>query len=211
MDRLVIGLKAALLLGLLHIHHHFRGPAIDYLGLAAAAFASWSVIPGPGEPVLIAESIFAARHNLDISSVLVIAWLGAAAGGMAAWLVGLKAGRLLVTAPGPLHRQRLRALERGEEIFSRHAVLAIYLTPAWVAGIHRVGSKVFIPVNAVTAAIWATLIGLGAYFAGPPIVDLVTDMGLVTAGVLVLLVGGSILAERRRRAHRHRAHDAHDK
>jgi hypothetical protein len=65
----------------LHLHHGFHGPPFDYAGLAAAAAASWFGLPGPGEPVLIAAGILAARHQLDIGSVVVIAFAAAAVGG----------------------------------------------------------------------------------------------------------------------------------
>jgi membrane protein DedA with SNARE-associated domain len=204
-EHVASAIKAVVVLAILHIHirHQFHGPTIDYLGLAAAAFASWAAVPGPGEPVLIAEAIFAARHHLDITSVVAVAWAGAAAGGIAGWVVGLKAGRLIVTAPGPFRAARARAVEHGEQIFARHAVLAIYLTPSWVAGIHRVRTSLFLIINVLSAVLWATVIGLGAYFAGPPIVDLISDMGLATAIALGVLVVGSIAGEvlRRRRAH----------
>ena len=105
--------------------------------------------PGPGEPVLIAEAVFAARHKLDICSVMLVAWAGAAVGGVVGWLVGLKAGRALVTARGPLRRLRINAVARGEDVFARHPVLAIYLTPSWVAGIHRVRAAPYLTVNAI--------------------------------------------------------------
>lgn len=206
MERVAAALKLVLIVGLLHVHHRFRGPTIDYLGLAAGAFGSFAAVPGPGEPVLIAEAIFAARHNLDITAVIVVAWLAATVGGMAGWLVGLRAGRALVRAPGPFRKARANAVEHGEQIFARHAVLAIYLTPSWVAGIHRVGTVVFLLTNVISAAIWAVLIGLGAYFAGPPIVDLISDMGTATLAALCVLVVVSVTAEllRRRRGHRRR-------
>jgi len=186
----------------LHLHRRFHGPAIDYLGLAAAAFASWSVIPGPGEPVLIAAAIFAAKHGLDISSVILVAWVAATAGGVVGWVLGLKAGRVLVTAPGPLRRARLRALEQGERIFTRHAVLAIYASPSWVSGILRIRAPLYLTVNVATALAWAAVVGLGGYYAGPPIVDVVSDLGTVAEIALVVIVAASVGAEimRRRRA-----------
>ncbi len=63
-----------------HIHHHFHGPPFDYATLAVAAAASWIGLPGPGEPILIAAGILAARHKLDIGSVLIVAFLAAAGG-----------------------------------------------------------------------------------------------------------------------------------
>jgi membrane protein DedA with SNARE-associated domain len=191
---------------LLHIHlHHLQGSPIDYVGLALAAAASWVGVPGPGEPVLIAAGVVAARHKLDISSVLLIAWFGAAVGGVVGWVIGLKAGRALITARGPLRRLRLHAVARGEDVFRRYPVIAIVLTPSWIAGIHRVGAAIYLPVNAIGAAIWAVGIGLGAYLAGPTVIDFVDDLGLVTGavlGALLLVVAWTEIRRRVRRARR---------
>jgi membrane protein DedA with SNARE-associated domain len=207
MKRLGVGLKVALPLALalhLRFHHEFHGPAIDYVGLALGSAASWIGIPGPGEPLLIATGIVAAKHNLSIVSVLIVAWAGATAGGIVGWLIGLVGGRPLLTRRGPLLKMRLRALAHGEEVFTRYPVIAIILTPSWIAGINRVGTGVYMVTNAVTAVIWAVGIGLGAYYAGPPIVDLVDDAGWVTVLGVVLLVsvvvGAEVTRRRRRRA-----------
>jgi len=188
---------------LFHIHiHRFHGPPFDYAGLAAAAAASWVGVPGPGEPVLIAAGVLAARHQLNIFEVLLVAWSAAAAGGVLGWVVGLKAGHAFLTAPGPLRRLRIRAVERGEEVFQRHPVVAIVVTPSWISGIHRVRSAVYQPVNVLAAAGWACLYGLGAYFVGPSVIDLAQDVGVITAVVIVVLVGIGIgLEVRRRRQH----------
>ena len=42
--------------------------------------------------------------------------------------------------------------------------------------------------NVVSAAVWAVGIGLGAYFAGPPVLDVISDVGVATAIGLGLLV-----------------------
>jgi membrane protein DedA with SNARE-associated domain len=209
MERHAAALKGMLAFALaLHIHHRFHGPPVDYFGLALAAAASWAGIPGPGEPVLIAAAIFAARQNLDITSVILVAWLGASAGGLAGWLVGFKAGRAVVTARGPLRGLRIRAVERGEQVFARQPVLAVLLTPSWVAGIHRVGIPVYVLANELGATLWAAGIGLAAYWVGPPVVDAVGDLGLLTGAVLVALVVavlGEELVRRRRGRRRHSA------
>jgi membrane protein DedA with SNARE-associated domain len=120
---------------------------------------------------------------------------------VAGWALGLKAGRALVTAPGPLRSARLRALDRGREIFTRHPVLAIYATPSWVSGILRVPAPLYMTVNALTALAWAAVVGLGGYYAGPPIVDVVSDLGTVAEIALVVIVVATVGAEaiRRRR------------
>jgi membrane protein DedA with SNARE-associated domain len=120
------------------------------------------------------------------------------------WLIGLKAGRRVLTTRGPLHGMRLRALARGDTAFERYPVVAILLTPTWIAGIHRVGPALYLPTNAAGAALWAGGIGLGAYFIGPPIVDLVGDLGWVTLSVLIAFVAIVIGAEILRRSRRAR-------
>lgn len=207
--RLSSTLRVLLFYGLalhLHIHHEFHGPSIDYVGLAVASFASWVGIPGPGEPVLIAAGVIAAKHNLNLGSVLLTAWVGATVGGVVGWLIGIKAGRAVVTAPGPLYGFRLKAVRTGDEVFRRFHVLAIILTPSWVAGIHHVRPAVYLPGNAFAAALWTVGIGVGAYYIGPAVIDWVQDAGWISVLALVLLVSGvtAELLRRRRRGRRTR-------
>ncbi len=183
------------------ILHHVPAANIDYAALALGAFASWAGVPGPGEPLLIAAGIVAAQHKIDITPVLIWAFVGAVLGGVAGWLFGRVAGRSVMTARGPLYRLRLRAVERGEEVFQRLTVIAILLAPSWVAGIHRAGPVIYNLTNVVSAAIWAVGIGLGAYYFGPPVLDVLQDVGTATAIglVLLVLVGIGLEVNRRRR------------
>jgi membrane protein DedA with SNARE-associated domain len=202
-------LNTLLFFGLrLKFHHTFHGPPIDYYGLAAASAASWIGVPGPGEPVLIAAGVFAAKQRLDIGSVLFIAWAGATAGGVGGWLIGMKAGRAVLGAPGPLRAARLKAMARGDEVFTRIPVIAVLLAPSWIAGIHRVRARIFLPLNAAGAALWACGIGLGAYFVGPTVIDVVSDIGWVTGVGLVVLVLAGVWFELRRRRRRGRGSEA---
>ena len=188
------------------IRFHRVGPSIDYVGLAAAAAASWIGLPGPGEPVLIAAAVVAGRHKLDLGSVLLVAWAAATAGGVAGWLIGMKAGRAVLTARGPLRRLRLHAVARGDQVFERYAVLAVVLTPSWIAGIHHVRPILYLVTNAFAAALWACGIGVAAYFVGPTVVDLVQDVGVITALGIAALVAAVVGEEvlRRRRSHAHK-------
>jgi membrane protein DedA with SNARE-associated domain len=187
-------------------HHHFHGPPIDYGALALAAAASWVGVPGPGEPVLVAAGIFAARHQLDLATVLGVAWAAAFAGGICGWIIGRQAGRTVLTAHGPFHRLRLKAVQRGDEVFERIPVVAIVLAPSWIAGIHGVRARLFVPVNAASAVLWAVGIGLGAYLAGPAVLDVVSDLGWVLGAALVVAVAGAlgygVLQRRRSRERR---------
>ena len=190
-----------LLVGAIHLHfHRFHGPPFDYVGLAVAACVSWIGGLGPGEALLIAAAVLAAQHKLDLTEVLLVAWAGANVGGVIGWMIGYKAGRTLVNAPGPFRKARARAMARGERIFARATVTAVILTPSWLAGINRVRWTVYLPANALSAAIWALVIGVGGFLIGPPVADLFGDMGtiaLVSIGAVVLL-GGVGEALRRR-------------
>src|SRR5580704_4650683 len=145
----------------LHLHFHARGPKLDYVGVLVAAFVSWAGLPGPGEAALIAAAISAAHHHLDLSSLIAVAWLGATTGGLAGWLVGLKAGRGIVTIPGPLRRHRLAVVARGDRFFARYGVLAVLVTPSWIAGIHAMRWTRYVPINAAFALAWALGVGVG--------------------------------------------------
>ena len=80
------------------------------------------------------------------------------------------------------------------------------LTPSWIAGIHRVRPTVFLITNALSAALWAVGIGLGAYLVGPAVVEIVDDVGWVaTIGLVALVAAGVLLELRRRRGRRGRA------
>jgi membrane protein DedA with SNARE-associated domain len=186
----------------LHLFHHLKGPAFDYIGVALAAFASWAGLPGPGESLLVAAGIFAAKHKLDIAPLLVVAWAGATAGGIVGWLFGRIAGRSVLTAPGPLRSLRLDAVAKGEEAFKRLEWVAILLTPSWVAGIYRSGNVVYNVVNAVSAVVWTLVIGIGAYYVGPPLLEFIDDFGTAGAVVAIALVvlGVSAAVLRRWRA-----------
>jgi membrane protein DedA with SNARE-associated domain len=202
-------INLVLLFGAFRFRHHFHGPPLDYATVAAAAAASWVGVPGPGEPVLITAGVLAARHRLDIGSVLLVAWAAATAGGVAGWYIGMHAGRAVLTTTGPFHGARRRALARGEEVFKRWTVIAILLTPSWTAGILRVRARIYLPTNAAGALVWAVGIGLGAYLIGPAVVDVIDDVGwLSTIGLVVLVVAAVALEVARRRRRQRRAAEA---
>jgi membrane protein DedA with SNARE-associated domain len=148
--------------------------------------------------------VLAAKHHLGIVSVMFVAFAAATAGGLIGYLAGLSAGRGLVTAPGPFRKLRLRTIERGEKVFERYTLLAIILTPSWVAGIHRVRPLYYNVVNVLSAVVWAGGIGMASYLVGPSVLDAVSDMGALLSVLLgvgiAAIVGAEILRRRRKRA-----------
>jgi len=170
------------------VHPHIRGPGIDYVGVFLAAAVSWVALPGPGEAALIAAGIAAAHGRLDLAAVVAVACAGAGLGGTAGWVIGLKGGRKLLTAPGPLHHLRLSTIARGDRFYERYGPIAVLLTPSWIAGIHDMPAARFLPANGISAMVWALALGMGAFLLGPSVADVVNDAGLagtLAAGTLV--------------------------
>jgi len=184
-----------------HLHHHFHGLAGGYIGLAAAALASWTGLIGAGEAALVTAGVIAAHGHLDLLEVVLFAWLGAVIGGNLGWFLGLTGGRGLVTRRGPFHRARCNALSRGERFYERYGMVAVFFTPSWMAGIAEMRWSRFFPANLLAAVAWSLGFGLGAYFAGPPILEVAEDIGLAGTLILIGLVVAALTAEllRRRR------------
>lgn len=156
-----MGLPLSMLAVLAVVHPHARGSGVDYIGVFLASAASWAALPGPGEAALIAAGISAAHGHLDLASVVAVAWAGASTGGTAGWIVGVKGGRELLTAAGPLHRLRLALIARGDRFYERYGLVAVLFTPSWIDGIHDMRWSRFLPANAISALTWALSVGLG--------------------------------------------------
>ncbi|HWW89635.1 MAG TPA: hypothetical protein VNY35_02495 [Solirubrobacteraceae bacterium] len=200
MRRLGLPLSTLAFFAVLKPHH--GGSGVDYAGLFVASGASWALLPGPGEAALIAAGISAAHGHLDLASVIAIAWAGATVGGVAGWVVGVKGGRGLLIAPGPLRHLRLGLIARGDRFYERYGPLAVFFTPSWIAGIHHMRWPRFLPANAVSALTWALSIGLGAYLLGPSVTDIVADAGLAGGALLAALFVVAAVLVLRRRSHR---------
>src|ERR1019366_3948527 len=147
-----------------------------------------------------AAGVAAAHGHLDLAAVVAVAWAGAGAGGTAGWIVGLKGGRNLLTATGPLQHLRLALIARGDRFYERYGAIAVLFTPSWIAGIHDMSWSRFLPANALSALVWAASVGVGAYLVGPSIADIVNDAGLAGAALVAALVAlTAVLVLRRRR------------
>ena len=79
-------------------------------------------------------------------------------------------------------------------------MVAVFFTPAWMAGIARMRWRRFFPANLLAALVWAVALGVGAYFAGPPVLDVVDNVGLAgTLAIAAAILGGAVAGAVRRR------------
>jgi undecaprenyl-diphosphatase len=181
------------------------GPVEAYAGLFALLFLAWAGLPVAGQPALVAAGVLAGKGKLDIAAVIAVGTVASALGGCVGYELGLRGGRSLLTMRGPLHHHRQRELERGQRLVERYGPVAVMVAPTWVAGIFKMGWRRFLPWDAIAALVWTLVAGLGGYFVGPPIADV---LKAANAGILVVVgLAGAIAAavyfvQRQRRGRR---------
>jgi membrane protein DedA with SNARE-associated domain len=158
-------------------------------------------IPLPGETALIAFGILASQGNYSIVWVIVVAAAGAIVGdNLGYWLIGRWGGRALFERWAFLRRYSERFLPAAERLMRKHGgktvffgrfVTVLRYTAAWVAGIGRMAWWKFLFWNAAGGIIWATAVGLVAYYSGHAAADAIQRYGIyAAAGIAVALVVG---------------------
>src|SRR5215475_11604984 len=159
-------------------------------------------IPLPGETALIAAAFLAKSdqgNHFSITAVIVVAAAAAIVGDNIGYTIGRFGGRSLI------ERYADRTLPPAEKFFRKHGgktvffarfVAVLRVTAAWLAGISHMPWWRFFIYNAAGGILWATGIGLLAYFLGKAAADAVGRYGLVAVGVLAVLGIVAFLAHR---------------
>jgi membrane protein DedA with SNARE-associated domain len=178
---------------------HDYGLAILFLLVAMESAG----IPLPGETALVAAGVLAARGDMDIVTVIVIAAVAAIVGDNIGYWVGRLGGRKLIQRWAFLERHAGKVLPWSERFFKRHGAKTIFLgrfiavlrvTAAWLAGISRMEWWRFFLWNAAGGICWAVLVGLVAYYGGKAAGEAIGRYGLFGgAAIVVLLVVGALL------------------
>jgi membrane protein DedA with SNARE-associated domain len=191
--------------------------------IAAVAIESLG-IPVPGETALIAFGVLASQGHYSIAVVIAIAAAGAIGGdNLGFWLIGRHGGRALITRYAWVERRTQHALPRTEAVVARYGGRAVSFgrfvsvlgeTIAWVAGLAGISWPRFLFWNASGGLVWATGVGLLAYFGGKALADTVGRYGLYAAAVIVfavamLLVGRKANRRRTTYSAEHRSCTSH--
>jgi membrane protein DedA with SNARE-associated domain len=165
-------------------------------------------LPVPGETGLITAAVLASQGKLKIELVIALAAAGAIVGDNIGYLIGRKGGRWLLERPGPFHKQRLQVLAIGQPFFDRHGskavffgrfVLGLRVWASWLAGATHMHWRSFVLWNALGGIVWASTIGLIAYFLGHSAGNAIEAFGLFgLAAVLIAAVSGFIVHRRHR-------------
>jgi membrane protein DedA with SNARE-associated domain len=165
----------------------------------------------PGETALIAAAVYAADGHLSIVGVIAVAMAGAIIGDNIGYWLGREGGRRLLYRYAVVARVADRVLPPGERFFRRHGGKAVFLarffggvrvTGAWMAGITRMEWWRFLVWNAAGGIVWATLVGLVAFYVGKAAADTISRYGIygAIAAVVLLALGLGALHVWRRRA-----------
>jgi len=180
------------------VTHYFthHGLPVLFLVVMLESFG----IPLPGETALFFFGVLASKGDYDIASVISVAAVAAIVGdNLGYWLIGRLGGRALLKRNRWLKRWADTVLPRAEGIMRRHGgktvffgrfVAVLRFTAAWVAGLGRMRWWRFLFWNAAGGIVWATAVGLVAFYGGKAAADAIQRYGLfAAAGVVVLLVG----------------------
>jgi membrane protein DedA with SNARE-associated domain len=173
----------------------FTNHGLPFL-FAAVAIESFG-IPVPGETALIAVGVLASQGHYSIVTVIALAAAAAIIGdNLGFWLIGRRGGRALIARFGWVERRTQHVLPRAEALIDRYGGRAVFFgrfvsvlreTIAWVAGLAGMSWPRFLFWNAFGGIVWASGIGLLAYFGGKALADAVSRYGLY-AGATIAVV-----------------------
>jgi membrane protein DedA with SNARE-associated domain len=159
-------------------------------------------VPLPGETALVAAAILATpkHHHYSIVVVIAVAACAAIVGDNVGYWIGRTGGRALLERFGPIRRYAERALPPGERFFEKHGgktvfigrfVAVLRVTAAWLAGITHMPWWRFFLWNAAGGIVWATGVGLLAYYFGKAAADAVAKYGIYAfVAIAVIAVVG---------------------
>jgi membrane protein DedA with SNARE-associated domain len=186
-----------------HVIEHHQSWALVLLFLLVGIESSG--VPLPGETALVASGVLASQGKLNIVAVIVVASAAAIIGDNCGYWIGRKGGRRLLERWSLVSRHTARVLPRSERIFAKHGgktvffgrfVAILRITAAWMAGISHMPWWRFLLFNAAGGLLWATLVGLIAYFLGGAAANAIQTYGLYAAGAIALVTVGLMLGFR---------------
>lgn len=173
-----------------------------------ATFGYWAVlvcvaiqcagIPFPGGAVLVAAAMYGgATDQLEIAPIIIAAAAGSILGGMLAFWLGSRQGYRVLARYGRFLRLDEPKLKLSQYLFLKHGGMIVALGRfvsvfrTWVAllaGINKMGWARFLLFSVLGGMIWATTIGLGAYYVGDSLQQLTRPQGIALLVLVLCLI-----------------------
>ena len=179
--------------------------AWPYLAVFLLMTLAFIGIPAVGPAVVGWAAVQASHGELNIVLVLIVAALGAEAGGLIGYAIGARWGRRLLSLPGPWRERRRSTVARAEAVYAKWGRLAVFFTPTLVSGILRMKYSQFVVWNFVVGSVYVLSVGPAAYGAGKVAASEQDweSLGALVAG-LAVAAGCAMLAARYYRSRRAR-------
>lgn len=196
----------------------FIRPLFDnwgYLIVFGFAFLERSFLVGlvvPGNAVVLLGGMYAGLGDLNISLVILFAFVGSLAGDNLGYLLGRKVGRPLVERHGDFMRLKERVLYV-EKYFQKHGgatvLVARFVTflgalACPVAGMSRMGYKRFFQFELIGSVIWSAGFGLLGYFFGRGYDTIMKVFNYIGNTLLILILAAALAAYLVLRVREHR-------
>jgi membrane-associated protein len=168
----------------------------SYIGLSAVLFAETGLLLGfflPGDSLLITAGIFAARGDLNLGLLMVLATVAAFVGNTCGYLIGRRFGPLVFSRvrflkPEYVEQAREYFAKNGNQtlILSRFIPVIRTIVPT-LAGTVHLDFRLFTIYNAVGAVLWGGGVTLAGYLLGKVIPkDVLDKYILVIIGVVLV-------------------------
>jgi membrane protein DedA with SNARE-associated domain len=171
--------------------------AIGYPAAALGILIESTGIPFPGELTLVAVAAYAGAGHLNILAVIILAAVGAVAGGDLGYLIGRKGGRPFVEKVLSIFRLEVAHLAQAEMFFAHHGdktilvgrfILGLRSWASVFAGVAHMPFGRFQLYSVLGAVPWAITWGVVGYLLGNNWPLLTTVMKTVGYGGLAALV-----------------------
>jgi membrane protein DedA with SNARE-associated domain len=183
-----------------------QASARAYLAVFVLMALTFIGIPAVGPAVVGWAAVLASQGKLNIVVVLIVAALGAEAGGLIGYGIGARWGRGLLDHPGPWQQRRQNVVARAEAVYAKWGRLAVFVTPTLVSGVLRMKYSQFVVWNFVVGSVYVLSVGPAAYGAGKVAANEQDweSLGALVTGIAIAAVCTVLAAKyyRRRRARR---------
>lgn len=177
---------------------HFLIKTFGYPGLFAIVFAETGLFLGfflPGDSLLIAAGIFAAKGDLNVVLVLILLFIAGVLGNTVGYLFGQKVGKRLFNREDSLlfHKKHLKHAHAFYEKHGGKAIILARFVPVVrtfapiVAGIGDMPATTFMLYNIMGAILWTVGIVLLGFFLGSVIPDKYFEPIVVLVIIISLL------------------------
>jgi membrane protein DedA with SNARE-associated domain len=170
---------------------------LGYIALFLIVGGESAGLPIPGETSILIGGALAARGQLALPLVWLLAASGAIIGDNIGYLIGRHFLRRILTRPGRLAARMERSVERSEVFFRRHGGKTVFfgrwlpvlrVTAAWMAGASHMEWRRFAVFNALGGVAWAVTISTLGYVAGRSADSVVGVLGILALVLVALAI-----------------------